>query len=84
MGVHYVSSKDFNRDPGRAKKAADEGAVFITNRDHPTHVLLRIEDYRKLTTSKGSIVNKLALPATAAIDFDPPRIRLGLKPADLD
>ena len=84
MGAHYVSSKDFNRDPGGAKRAADEGAVFITNRHQPTHVLLRIEEYRRLTTAKGSIVDKLALPEAAAIDFDPPRLHIGLKDADLD
>lgn len=83
MGAHFFTSRDFNRDPGRAKKAADEGAVFITNRNHPTHVLLRIDEYRKLTASKGSIVEKLALPEAAEIDFDPPRICVGLKPADL-
>lgn len=84
MGAHYMSSKDFNRDPGKAKRAADEGAVFITNRNQPTHVLLPIEEYRKLTTSKGSIVDKLALPAAAVIDFDPPRVSISLKRADLD
>ena len=84
MGAHYVSSKDFNRDPGRAKKATEDGTVFITNRNQPTHVMLRIDEYRKLTMSKGSIVDKLALPAAADIEFDPPRVRIGLKPADLD
>ncbi|WP_206245835.1 type II toxin-antitoxin system Phd/YefM family antitoxin [Novosphingobium terrae] len=83
MNTHFLSSKEFSRDPGRAKKAADDGAVFITNRNHPTHVLLRIEEYRKLTTSKGSIVDKLALVEAADIDFEVPRVGIGLKPADL-
>lgn len=84
MGVHYVSSRDFSRDPGRAKKAAQEGPVFITNRQRTEHVLMTVEEYRRLSGSKGSIVDRLALPESAAIDFDPPRIVLGLKAAELD
>lgn len=84
MGAHYFTSKDFRRDPGRAKKAADDGAVFITNRNEPTHVLLGIEAYRKLMMAKGSIVDKLASPSAADIDFAPPRARIGLKPVDFD
>lgn len=84
MGIHYVSAKDFNRDPGRAKKAADDGAVFITNRSEPTHVLMRIEEFRRLTQPRGSLVDKLAMPDAADIYFDPPRMAPGWKPADFD
>jgi prevent-host-death family protein len=84
MGIQYVTSKDFNRDPGRAKRAADDGAVFITNRSEPTHVLMRIEEFRRLTQAKGSIIDKLAMPEVAHVDFDPPRIVPGLRPASFD
>lgn len=84
MGAHYFSSREFSRDPGRAKKAAEEGPVFITNRERPEHVLMTMGEYRRITGSKGSIVDRLALPEAAEIDFNPPRVRVGLKPAALD
>jgi hypothetical protein len=84
MGVHYVTSRDFSRDPGRAKKASQDGPVFITNRERPEHVLMTMEDYHRLSGAKGSIVDRLALPEAAEIDFTPPLIRIGLKPAELD
>ena len=51
-----LSSREFNHDVGRAKKAALEGAVFITNRGRPSHVLLSVEAYRKLLAKEPSIV----------------------------
>lgn len=86
MGIHYFTSRDFNRDPGRAKKAADDGTVFITNRAEPTHVLMRIEDFRRLTHAKGTIVDRLAMPAEGpdVTAFDPPRLVPGLKVPDFD
>ncbi|WP_028641891.1 type II toxin-antitoxin system Phd/YefM family antitoxin [Novosphingobium acidiphilum] len=83
MSVHYVSSRDFSRDPGRAKKATSDGTVFITNHDKPTHVLMRIEEFRRITGEGQSIVEKLTMASDVEVDFDPPRAVIGLKPADL-
>ncbi|GMN04590.1 type II toxin-antitoxin system Phd/YefM family antitoxin [Erythrobacter sp. MTPC3] len=79
MGTHYFSSRDFSRDPGRAKKAANDGPVFITNRDRPEHVLMTMAEYRRLAARKGSIVERLALPESAEIDFEPERAAIDLK-----
>ncbi|AAW59752.1 hypothetical protein GOX2688 (plasmid) [Gluconobacter oxydans 621H] len=49
MTVTTFSSREFNQDTSRAKKAAVEGPVFITDRGKPAHVLLSIDDYRRLT-----------------------------------
>ena len=38
----------------------------------------------KPSAGKGSIVDKLAMPEAAAIDFDLSRVHVGLKPADPD
>ena len=49
MPITTLSSREFNQDASRAKKAAANGPVFITDRGQPRHVLLSIEDYRRLT-----------------------------------
>ena len=49
MTITTMSSRDFNQDTSGAKRAAKEGPVFITDRGVPAHVLLTIEDYRKLS-----------------------------------
>lgn len=44
----HMSSREFNQDTSRAKKAAADGPVFITDRGKPAHVLLSFVDYQKL------------------------------------
>ena len=84
MTVTTLSSREFNQDTSRAKKAAQEGPVFITDRGRPAHVLLTIEAYQKLTGEKASIVDLLAMPGVEDIEFDPPRLRGPLtRPVDL-
>lgn len=48
MRVTTLSSREFNQDMSGAKKAARKGPVFITDRGRPAHVLMSIEDYRRL------------------------------------
>ncbi len=71
--VTTLSSRELNQDIGRAKKAARLGPVFITDRGTPSHVLLSIEDYRRLAGQRRSLVDALAMPGLADIDFEPPR-----------
>ena len=73
-GITKLSSREFNQDAGRAKKAAQRGPVIITDRDRPTHVLLSFEEYRRITGRKRNILEMLAMPELAAIEFDPPRL----------
>ncbi len=83
MAITTLSSREFNQDTSRAKKAARNGPVFITDRGKPAHVLLSIEEYRKLNRGGGSILDLLAMPGVADIEFDPPRLRGELfRPAD--
>ena len=84
MGITTVSSREFNQDVSRVKRAAVNGPVFITDRGHPSHVLLTIEEYQKITDKKESIVELLSMPDAADIDFEPPRSSKNLyQPADL-
>ena len=79
MTITTFSSREFNQDASGAKKAALRGPVFITDRGRPAHVLLSIEDYARLTGNQPSIARLLALPGSDAIDFEPPRLRAGLR-----
>ena len=84
MTITTLSSREFNQDASRAKKAAASGPVFITDRGRPAHVLLTIEEYQRVTRSQTSIVDLLAMPGVADIDFTPPRMADDLYcPADL-
>lgn len=83
MTVTTLTSREFNQDTSRAKKAAAEGPVFITDRGRPAHVLLTIEDYHRLAGGHMSLAEALAQPG-ADFEFDPPRVGAGVfKPADL-
>ena len=81
----YLSSREFNQNTSRAKKAAAAGAVFITDRGEPAHVLLSIEEYRRLTGKQRSIVDMLRMPdGTEYVAFDPPKLEGSLRAADFD
>lgn len=80
--ITTLTSREFNQDASRAKKAAKDGPVIITDRGRPAHVLLSIEAYQRLTGEGGSIVDLLAMPDDAAA-FEPPRAGGFSRPADL-
>ena len=83
MPVTTMTSREFNQDAGRAKRAAKAGPVFITDRGRPAHVLLTAEQYQALVGQRASLADVLSMPQTAAIDFTPPRSRTRHRPADL-
>lgn len=84
MTITTFSSREFNQDASGAKKAAKSGPVFITDRGRPAHVLLTFEEYQRVTRSQKSIVDLLAMPAVADINFEPPRLSGDIyQPADL-
>lgn len=74
MTITTVTSREFNQDVSKVKKAALNGPVFITDRGHPAHVLLSIEDYQKLSKTKDSIIDLLAMPNADEIEFEPPKL----------
>jgi prevent-host-death family protein len=83
MTITTLSSREFDRDTGRARKVAAQGPVFITDRGKPAHVLLTIEAYERITGEHRSIVDALSMPGLADIEFDPPPARDLARPADL-
>lgn len=85
MAITTVTSREFNQDVSKIKRAAANGPVFITDRGHAAHVLLTIEDYQKLTEIKESIVDLLAMPDAADIDFEPAKLNKKIyRPEDFE
>lgn len=74
MSITTLSSREFNRDSSRAKKAALEGPVFITDRGRPSHVLLTIDAYQRINGAQASIIDALAMPNASEIEFEPPKL----------
>ena len=83
MTITTLSSREFNQDTSKAKKAAKAGPVFITDRGRPAHVLLSIEQYQSLVAPAVSIIDLLAMPGAEGIRFVAPRVRKITKAADL-
>jgi prevent-host-death family protein len=80
-----MTSREFNQDVARAKRAAKEGPVVITDRGQPAYVLMRHDTYRRLSRRGPSIRALLADPESEEMEFEPPR--LGdepPRPADFD
>ncbi|MGB3289674.1 MAG: type II toxin-antitoxin system Phd/YefM family antitoxin [Burkholderiaceae bacterium] len=82
MTITTISSREFNQGASEAKRAANNGPVFITDRGRPAHVLMSIEFYQSITGSHKKIADLLAMPGIAAVDFEAPRSRDLAKPAD--
>ena len=74
MAITTLSSREFNQNTSRAKRAAKKGPVFITDRGRPAHVFLTIEKFQELEGKKKSILDAIAMPGAAEIDFEPPRL----------
>ena len=84
MTVTTLSSREFNHDTSRAKKAARHGPVFITDRGRPAHVLLTIEDYQRLSGERMSLREALEQRGGGDFAFEPARIEGPIsRPADL-
>jgi prevent-host-death family protein len=81
--ITTYTSREFNQDASGAKRAAEEGPVYITDRGRPAHVLLSIDEYRRLVEPAASIVDLLAMPPDEEIAFEPVPFELGLRAADL-
>ena len=82
MTITTLSSREFNQGANEAKRAANNGPVFITDRGRPAHVLMSIELYQRITGSHKKIADLLAMPGNADIDFEIPRSRDVARPAD--
>jgi prevent-host-death family protein len=78
MATTKLSGREFNQDVSRAKRAADDGPVIITDRGEPAYVLLRHDAYRRLVGKGPTIREMLAQSGDDDIEFDPPRLGGGI------
>lgn len=84
MGVHTVSSRELNQDVGRAKRAAEDGPVVITDRGRPSHVLLSWAEYRRLSGGPRNLAAVLAGPGLSDIPFEPEKSGLKARKVDFN
>ena len=71
MPATSLSSSKLGQDISGAMRAATHGPVFISEGGQPTHVLLSIGEYQRLTRPRRTLVEALAMPGLSDIDFDP-------------
>jgi len=84
---YEISSRDFNQDIGKAKRAAAEGPVVITDRGEPAFVLLTYEDYQRrlIPEKKLTLFDLIGQTGPESdFEFDPPRLSddMGLRIPD--
>ncbi|BCM21270.1 type II toxin-antitoxin system Phd/YefM family antitoxin [Mesorhizobium sp. J8] len=87
----FMSSREFNQDTARAKRAARNGPVIITDRGKSSHVLMSMEEYEKLKAQgkpekHRSLADAIADDRPEAdFDFDIPELKsMSLRPAKFD
>jgi prevent-host-death family protein len=80
MPTTTLTSREANQNFSRAKRAAKNGPVIITEHGKPAQVLMSYEEYRRLKGPQRSILDLLAMPGMEDIEFevgerpkDPPR-----------
>ncbi|WP_084010158.1 type II toxin-antitoxin system prevent-host-death family antitoxin [Pandoraea oxalativorans] len=78
-----MTSREFNQSASEAKRASLSGPVFITDRGKPSHVLLSIDEYRKLAGGMTSLADAIAQHGGGGVDFDAPRVGGLYREADL-
>lgn len=82
--MNRITSREFNQDASGAKRRTAQGPVFITDRGRLAHVLLSIDDYRRLTGKPSSVLESLVQRKGGTFDADFPRAKDVLKSIDLD
>ncbi len=84
MTITKLTSREFNQDTSRAKRAADLGPVIITDRGRPAHVLLSFGDYQRLALDQGGFIDSLGLPpGVEDVELEIPALRDLPRPARL-
>jgi len=85
MAITTISSREFNQKVGYAKTSARKGPVFITDRGQTTHVLLNIDDYRKVTSDGPTLGELIGNSAAAEIELEiDPRLNYEPCPVEFD
>ncbi len=78
------SSREFNQDLARAKRAADKGPVIVTDRGRPAYVLTTFDEYERSQRKVLSGLEALAMPEEDDIEIDLPSRDYHPREVDLD
>jgi prevent-host-death family protein len=78
--VTTLSSREFNQDTGKAKKATEAGPVVITDRGKPAHVLMTFSDYQRVIGKRKNILDLVGMKGAGDIEFEPAKITSLSKP----
>lgn len=78
--ITTFSSREFNQDTGRAKKASETGPVFITDRGKPAHVLMTFSDYQRVVGKRKNILDLVGMRGAGEIEFEPEKMQGFAKP----
>ena len=73
--ITTLSSREFNQDTGRAKKATETGPVFITDRGKPAHVLMSFSDYQRAMGKRKNMCDLLGVKGAGEIQFEPAKVQ---------
>lgn len=74
MIITTISSREFDRNAGGARRAAAAGPVFITDRGRPAHVLLTFDAYQKLVGAGPTLLQALVQSGGGNFAFEPQRL----------
>lgn len=75
MTYALMTSADFNQNPSKAKKAANEGPLVITEHGEASYVLVKYDDFQRSWKKPMSLLEALADPSPLSDkDFEPERI----------
>ena len=72
MTVTRMTSREFSQAPSKAKRAARNGPVLITDRGRPSFVLLTAEAYDRLLACSPTLAQALGM-AGDYVEFEPER-----------
>lgn len=73
LRANTMSSRDFNQDIAKAKRAAMIAPVFVTDRGKPAHVLMSMAYFAELqaqTQSPKTMAELLYMPGIEDIEFE--------------
>jgi prevent-host-death family protein len=87
MRTSTMTSREFNQHVSRAKRAAKDGPVIITERGKPSYVLMRHEEFEAKQIQRSapkSLLEALYCPEMEEIEVEFPNMNFDIRPVDFD
>jgi prevent-host-death family protein len=87
MRTSTMTSREFNQHVSRAKRAAKDGPVIITERGKPSYVLMRHEEFeakQRQRPAPRNLLEALDCPGIEDIDVEFPKMDFEMKIPDFE